>query len=78
MNLCQYKNYFGAPNTGIHKYRILGFAAVDLGLTILAAIFISYIFKVNPIISIFGFMILSVITHKIFCVDTASNKALGF
>jgi len=78
MNLCQYKNYFGAPNTGLHQHRILGFAAVDLGLTLLVALFVSYSLEINPIMSIFGFMVLGIIAHKLFCVDTALNTALGF
>jgi len=36
------KDIFGQPNQGAHKYRIFGFAAVDILLTILLALLITY------------------------------------
>jgi len=44
---CQYKNIFGEPGTGIHSYRVFGFAAVDILGTILGALFISWIFDTH-------------------------------
>jgi len=34
MDLCKYKDIFGKPNTGAHKYRFLGVAIIDVILTI--------------------------------------------
>ena len=42
MSLCKYKNAFGKPDKGLHSYRFLGLAIVDVMLTIIAAILISY------------------------------------
>ena len=37
INLCIYKDIFGIPKKGVHKYRIFNIAFVDLLLTILLA-----------------------------------------
>ena len=48
---CKYKNIFGEPNTGLHEYRILDIAIVDVLLTILAAFFINiYLPQYNVIV----------------------------
>ena len=47
MNLCKYKNMFGAPNTGAHKYRFLNIAIVDVLATVIVAYILSWIFKTN-------------------------------
>jgi hypothetical protein len=74
MNLCKYKDVFGKPNTGVHKYKIFGFAMVDLIFTILGAFIISRFFKINVFISFIGLLILSIFVHSIFCVDTKLTK----
>ena len=40
--LCKYKDALGKPNQGIHQYRFLGVAIVDVIMTIIAAFIISY------------------------------------
>lgn len=77
MSLCQYKDMFGAPFTGAHQYRFMGVAAVDLVLTLLLALFISVRYKVSVITTVVGLMLLSVVAHMFFCVDTALLKMLG-
>jgi hypothetical protein len=74
MNLCKYRNIFGAPNTGVHAYRIFGLAFVDLALTLAAAYLIhlgtGYSFwKVS-----LGLVALGVVTHRLFCVRTPLTK----
>jgi succinate dehydrogenase hydrophobic anchor subunit len=68
--LCKYKNIFGEPKKGVHKYRFLNMAAVDLILTVFLAILISYYSKKNFIIVFFILIIISILVHKIFCVNT--------
>jgi len=71
--LCKYKDIFGKPNEGIHSYRLLDLAIMDIIFTIIAAYLISIVygnFKCNLII----LFILSIILHKIFCVDTTIIK----
>lgn len=76
MSLCQYKNLFGEPGKGVHSYRIGGIAAVDLGLTILAAFIISFLFKTNFIVTLLVLLLLGIILHRIFCVRTTVDKFL--
>jgi hypothetical protein len=76
MSLCKYKNLFGIPNKGIHSYRFLNLAVVDIIMTIIASIFISFFFKISFLkISIFLF-ILGIILHRLFCVRTTIDKML--
>ncbi len=91
INLCCYKNIFGKPNTGLHKYRIFNIAIVDVLLVIIAAIIITglwykfsqqtkkqkkkQVYKVFAI-TLISLFILGVVVHKLFCVDTTINKLL--
>ena len=87
--LCQYKNIFGQPNEGVHSIRIPfpglknGIALVDTVLTLLAAYLIVYwmanggkvkYMKVGFVFLVL--MVLSVVVHKMFCVDTPLTKLL--
>lgn len=87
-SLCQYKNIFGAPGTGIHKYRIFNVAIVDVVVTLLIAALITWIwYKKSPKknkkhvgwvllgVSV-GLFIIGVVAHRLFCVDTTVDKKL--
>lgn len=76
MKLCQYANIFGKPNTGVHVHRFLGFASVDLFLTIIIGIIISYMFDVSIIWTIIILFLLGIVVHKLFCVDTTLNTLI--
>ena len=90
MALCQYKNMFGAPGTGAHKYRFLGVAIVDTVATIVAAVLIWAALKyyqtksLIPIASdvalfftiLIILFVLGEFMHWLFCVDTAVMRAL--
>jgi hypothetical protein len=74
---CPYANLFGKPGEGIHKYRLGPFALVDILLTVLGALIASYIIPgFNFITSFICLLLLAIILHKIFCVDTALNKMI--
>jgi hypothetical protein len=76
MNLCKYKNILGKPNEGIHSYRFCGIAIVDLLLTILVALLLSfYLQKSFAMVFIFLFL-LGIILHRLFCVKTTIDKLL--
>lgn len=74
--LCDYKDIFGKPRTGLHAYRFLDIAIVD----VVATIFISYLLHnytgsgFNKIFS--GLCLASVVIHKMFCVDTKINQLI--
>ena len=76
MTLCKYKDIFGAPNTGIHSYRVFNIAIVDFALTIIAAIIIAYILDINILVSIFSLLLLGIVMHRIFCVRTTIDKLI--
>jgi len=88
--LCQFKNALGAPGEGSHAWRIggkrgtrAGVAGSDLLLTAGAALLLSRVtFKSRGALAGFFIvfvilMILAVAVHRLFCVDTALNVALG-
>jgi len=74
MSLCEYKSIFGNPSEGVHAYRIFGVAAVDLSLTILAAYFISEHFKTHFVYTLIVILLLGIVVHRLFCVNTTINK----
>lgn len=74
MNLCKYRNIFGAPNTGVHSYRIFGLAFTDLAITLAVAYLVhlgmAYSFwKVSVVLVALG-----VVVHYLFCVRTPLTK----
>ncbi len=82
MSLCQYKNIFGEPNTGIHTVRIFNIAIFDVLGTIIGGILIQffllrifsfYIDLTLIIIVLFG---LGILLHRLFCVRTTIDKLL--
>lgn len=76
MDFCKYKNVFGEPNTGLHKYRIFNIALVDVLLTILFSYGISWYFK-YPFFHTLGLMFfLGIVLHRLFCVRTTVDKFL--
>jgi hypothetical protein len=74
MSLCQYRNIFGKPNSGAHSYRIFNIAIIDLGLTILVAYIISKYYILDFVYVFIILMLLSLILHKLFCVETTLTK----
>lgn len=82
MNLCKYSDIFGKPMEGLHQYRIFNFAIVDIVLTLLVAKFVQIICnnyfnkKINYWIYLLILLILAIILHRIFCVNTTLNILL--
>ena len=79
-DLCQYSKIFGEPNKGAHKYRIGGFAAVDLIGTGVIALLITFAFHNKNLLTfilIFLILIISgILLHKAFCVNTKLNSII--
>lgn len=74
MSLCKYRDIFGKSNEGPHSYRIFNIAIVDTVITIVIGFFISKIFKLNLVQVLLSLFILSIIVHKMFCVQTTLTK----
>ena len=76
MDNCKYKNIFGRPNEGVHYIRFMGVAIVDVTLTIITIIIISYYTKYNWIYVTIVIIIAMIIFHRFFCVRTITDKLL--
>ena len=75
---CKYKDVLGKPKEGVHKYRIMNIAIVDVLATILLAKTIQYYIVPDKniwLILILCF-ILGIILHRIFCVKTTIDRLL--
>jgi hypothetical protein len=80
MTLCplsQYKDIFGKPGTGAHRFRFMGVALVDFSLTILLAMIVTWAFKVPFDLSIIFMLVISLVIHLVFGVETRTLKYLG-
>ena len=71
--LCEYKDLFGKPGEGFHKTRLFGLAAYDLIGTIILIIVISILTGVNVLVVALFVSVLTVMIHRVFCVNTALN-----
>jgi hypothetical protein len=76
MDLCDYKDAFGAPGTGAHSYRIFDIAIVDVLATVGLSIVAAWIFSVSFFVIFLILIITSVILHRTFCVRTTVDKWL--
>ncbi len=79
--LCKYSKIFGEPNTGVHAHRIYGFASIDIAMTLCAAYIISSLTHSPTDIRAFFMItmilvILAIILHKLFCVNTKLNSII--
>ncbi len=76
MSLCKYKDVFGKPGKGIHRFRIFDISIVDVLVALLFAYFISYFSGVSMTYVIPFTFVLGVIVHRLFCVRTTVDKLL--
>ncbi len=76
MDLCKYKNALGVPGKGIHSYRIFNIAIADVIMTLIAALIISYFFKISFIKTSICLFIIGILLHRLFCVRTTVDKIL--
>jgi hypothetical protein len=74
MNLCKYRDIFGKVGTGVHSFRFLNIAIVDTLLTLAAAYVINSYLQSNLLIIFFILIVLSIVIHKAFCVETTLTK----
>ena len=74
--LCKYKDFFGKPNTGAHRYRVLNIAIIDVIFTIIAAYLISLFVKYNFYYILTALFVAGIIANRLFCVRTTIDKLL--
>jgi hypothetical protein len=82
--LCAYKNIFGVPGTGLHSYRIMNIAVIDVISTLILA-FVIHQFILEGWLDIhcisiwwiiIGCFVVGIISHRLFCVRTTVDKLL--
>lgn len=76
MMLCKYKDVFGKPREGLHKYRLFDVAVIDVVGTFVGALVISQVSGLRFISVFIGLMGLGVLAHRVFCVNTKLNILL--
>ena len=76
MSLCKYNNYFGEPGKGVHSHRIFNIAIVDVAMTLIGAVIISYLSGIKFIWSALGLFLVGILLHRVFCVKTTLDKAI--
>ena len=76
MNLCKYKDVFGKPGQGAHRFRIFDIAIVDTLLTVLLAFVIAHFGGISLMYVIPGTFFFGIVLHRLFCVRTTVDKLL--
>jgi hypothetical protein len=74
--LAEYKDLFGAPNTGLHAYRIVEIAAVDFAASVILILIIIAIFGTHPPATVGIVFISGILAHRLFGVRTTVDKLL--
>tara|TARA_Y100000817_G_C16818472_1_gene527756 strand:- start:904 stop:1149 length:246 start_codon:yes stop_codon:yes gene_type:complete len=75
---CKYKDFFGKPGEGLHRYRIFNLALVDIFATlVLAWVLQRFYFIYTDYLSVLLFtFIVGILLHRLFCVRTTIDKFL--
>lgn len=71
---CAYRHIFGVENEGIHSYRLLNFAVVDVVLTMIGAFVLALYFKTSFLLVFAFLLIVATLLHRLFCVNTTLTK----
>lgn len=74
--LCEYRDIIGKVGEGIHSYRFLNIAIVDVIVTIMLAFGIHKMLGSPFLITLFIVFLLGILSHRIFCVRTTIDKLL--
>jgi len=72
----KFKEIFGREGEGVHSIRIFNIAIVDVLLTILGGLLISCYMKINFWIIFLFLIMIGIILHRLFCVNTTINKMI--
>ena len=73
----KFKHIFGIPGKGVHKYNILGTAAVDYVLTLILAFVWTYFTGFPLVLSTIMWFVIGFIMHVLFGVETHAIKYFG-
>jgi hypothetical protein len=73
----KYKNIFGSPSKGVHSIRFVGTAIVDYILTLFMAIITTFFTKIPLELTTIMWLIMGIISHILFGVQTSTMKYLN-
>ncbi len=76
LNFCKYKDLFGKPNTGIHKYRIFDIAIFDVIVVIICSWIIAWFLHIPFWITLAIIFAIGIVIHRLFCVRTGLDQML--
>ena len=73
----KYKHLFGIPGKGLHKYTFLQTAIVDYILSLLLAAVIAYITSIPFVLTTIAILLMGILCHILFGVQTNTLTYLG-
>jgi len=73
----QFKDIFGIPGKGVHKYNIMGTAIVDYILTIVFAFVLTYFTGFPLVLSTIFLFVMGIVMHVLFGVKTHTLEYFG-
>ena len=73
----KYRDIFGQPNTGVHASKFKGTSLVDYSLSIALAFLITALTNWPLVLTTIGVLIIGIILHVLFGVNTEAVKALN-
>ena len=76
-DLSKYKNIFGYPGQGVHKYKFRGTSLVDYFMTIVGAFLITYFTDIPLVITTIGLFVMGIILHWLFGINTEVLKYIS-
>jgi hypothetical protein len=71
---CPYKDLFGKPGTGVHRWRVANIAVVDVLATVILAAVVSSLLRVSFLWTLVILFIIGELLHYWMCVDTTVIK----
>lgn len=74
MGLCEYSDVFGAPDTGVHAYKVGNVAVVDTILSGAAAFAYSRAARIPLALAVAIVLAIAMVAHLAFCVPTGLNR----
>lgn len=74
---CPYKYLLGIPGQGVHSLRFMGFAVVDIVLTLLLAWITAYVWNARFLTMVVVWFVVGEVLHYLFGTQTALLTVLG-
>lgn len=75
MGLCKYRHVFGKEGQGLHRH-VFGVALFDVIGTVFGAWLISKWLQVHFLVVLGGLLVIGIVAHRVFCVNTTLNKVI--